>query len=129
MRIGELASAAGTSTKTLRFYEEQGLLPAPNRTAGGYRDYDSTVLDLLDFIRRGQAAGLTLAQIQQVLEIRESGQAPCGHVRDLLDQRLVAIEDQLRSLSALRATLTALRDEASTLHPDTCGPDQVCRYL
>lgn len=103
----------------------------PLRTGrrGGYRDYDSTVLDLLDFIRRGQAAGLTLAQIQQVLEIRESGQAPCGHVRDLLDQRLVAIEDQLRSLSALRATLTALRDEASTLHPDTCGPDQVCRYL
>lgn len=129
MRIGELAAAAGTSTKTLRFYEGQGLLPAPDRTAAGYRDYDPTVLDRLDFIRRGQGAGLTLAQIQQVLEIRDGGQAPCGHVRDLLDQRLAAIEDQLRSLTALRDTLTSLRDEATTLHPDTCGPDQVCRYV
>ncbi|MBB5747973.1 heavy metal-responsive transcriptional regulator [Micrococcus sp. TA1] len=129
MRIGELASVAGTSTKTLRFYEEQGLLPAPERTLAGYRDYDPTVLDRLDFIRRGQAAGLTLAQIQQVLEIRDDGQAPCEHVRALLDQRLVDIENQLRSLTALRDTLTSLRDEATTLHPDTCGPDQVCRYV
>ncbi|MEW1981848.1 heavy metal-responsive transcriptional regulator [Citricoccus sp. NPDC079358] len=129
MRIGELASAAGTSTKTLRFYEEQGLLPAPDRTPAGYRDYDPIMLDRLDFIRRGQAAGLTLAQIQQVLEIRDGGQAPCGHVRDLLDQRLVNVEDQLRSLTALRDTLTSLRDEATTLHPDTCGPHQVCRYV
>ncbi|MEO9249360.1 heavy metal-responsive transcriptional regulator [Citricoccus nitrophenolicus] len=129
MRIGELAAAAGTSTKTLRFYEEQGLLLAPDRTPAGYRNYDSTALDRLDFIRRGQAAGLTLAQIQQVLEIRDGGQAPCGHVRDLLDQRLADIEDQLRSLTALCDTLTSLRDEATTLHPDTCGPDQVCRYV
>src|SRR5699024_2058670 len=129
MRIGELASAAGTSTKTLRFYEAKGLLPAPNRTAAGYRDYEPTVLDRLNFVRRGQAAGLTLAQIQQVLEIRDGGQAPCGHVRDLLDKRLVDIEHQLRSLTALRDTLTSLRDEATTLHPDTCGPDQVCRYV
>ncbi|WP_432558505.1 heavy metal-responsive transcriptional regulator [Granulicoccus sp. GXG6511] len=129
MRIGELASVAGTSTKTLRFYEEQGLLPAPDRTAAGYRDYDPTVLDRLDFIGRGQAAGLTLAQIQQVLEIRDNGQAPCEHVRALLDQRLVNIENQLRTLAALRDTLTGLRDEASTLHPDTCGPDRVCRYV
>ncbi|MEE2033986.1 MULTISPECIES: heavy metal-responsive transcriptional regulator [Rhodococcus] len=129
MRIGELASAAGTSTKTLRFYEEQGLLPAPDRTPAGYRCYTPETLTRLDFIHRGQAAGLTLAQIKQVLDIRDDGHAPCSHVRDLLDQRLVDIEDQLSSLAALRDTLTGLRDEASTIHPEDCDPDQVCRYL
>ena len=129
MRIGELASVAGTSTKTLRFYEERGLLPAPGRTPAGYRDYDPTVLDRLNFISRGQAAGLTLAQIQRVLEIRDDGEAPCEHVRALLRQRLVDIEHQLSRLAVLRDSLTALSEEASAIHPDTCGPDQVCRYV
>lgn len=129
MRIGELAAAAGTSTKPLRFYEDQGLLPAPDRTPAGYRDYRPDVLSRLDFIRRGQAAGLTLAQVKQVLDIRDDGQAPCAHVRDLLDERLAEIEYQLRSLTVLRDTLTELREAAIPVRPDTCGPDQVCRYV
>ena len=80
MRIGEVARASGTTSKTLRYYEEVGLLPAADRTPAGYRDYGAEVLDRLDFIRRGQAAGLTLAQIGQVLDIRDRGQAPCRHV-------------------------------------------------
>lgn len=50
MRIGELAVASGTTTKTLRFYEEAGLLPAPERTANGYRDYTPAALARLDFV-------------------------------------------------------------------------------
>ena len=129
MRIGDLAAAGGTSTKALRFYEAQGLLPAPDRTPAGYRDYSPEALTRLDFIHRGQAAGLTLAQIRQVLEIRDGGQAPCAHVRDLLDQRLLDIEHQLRRLSALRETVTELREAAIPIHPESCGPDQVCRYV
>lgn len=129
MRIGELAAAAGTSAKTLRFYEDQGLLPAPDRTSAGYRDYRPEALTRLDFIGRGQAAGLTLAQIKQVLDIRDGGQAPCAHVRDLLDQRLADIEHQLRSLTTLRDTLTELRDQATPLHPETCASEGVCRYV
>lgn len=63
MRIGELAEAAGTTTKTLRFYEDQGLLPPAERTPGGYRDYTTESLTRIDFIHRGQAVGLSLAQI------------------------------------------------------------------
>lgn len=58
MRIGELAVASGTTTKTLRFYEEAGLLPAPERTANGYRDYTPAALARLDFVRRGRTADL-----------------------------------------------------------------------
>jgi MerR family Zn(II)-responsive transcriptional regulator of zntA len=129
MRIGELADSAGTTTKTLRFYEDQGLLPPAERTPGGYRDYATETLARVDFIHRGQAAGLTLAQIRQILDIRLRGQAPCGHVRDLLDLRLTDLDEQIRQLLDLRETIAQLRDLAADVEPDTCSPDQVCRYL
>src|SRR3546814_7429916 len=119
MRIGELAEAAGTTTKTLRFYEEQGLLPAAERTPAGYRDYTPDAVGRIDFIHRGQAAGLTLAQVRQILDIRDDGQAPCGHVQDLLDSRLADLDEQIAQLVALRETITQLRDQAATVEPET----------
>lgn len=129
MRIGELADTVGTTAKTLRFYEERGLLPPAERTAAGYRDYTPGTAARIDFIHRGQAAGLTLAQIRQILDIRDRGQAPCDHVRDLLDARLADIEQQVAQLAALRDTIAELRDQATHPEPESCSPDQVCRYL
>ena len=129
MRIGELAQAAGTTTKTLRFYEGQGLIPEAQRTPAGYRDYSGDAITRIGFIHRGRAAGLTLAQIRQVLEIRDGGHSPCEHVRTLLDRRLAHIDAQIRDLESLRETISQLRDEAETVEPETCSPDEICRYL
>jgi DNA-binding transcriptional MerR regulator len=136
MRIGELAAAAGTTTKTLHSYEATGLLPPPQRTAAGYRMYDAAAPDRLDFIRRSQRAGLTLAQIREVLTIRDGGDAFCSHVQRLLAERLADLDRQLAELtalratvSALRATVSALRERAAEVDPDTCAPAGVCRYL
>lgn len=129
MRIGEVADVSGTTTKTLRFYEGQGLLPPADRTTGGYRDYTPDVVSRLDFIRRGRTAGLTLAQIRQVLDIRDGGGAPCEHVKDLLTARLDALDHQISDLQNLRETVAVLRETATTVDPATCSPDQVCRYL
>jgi len=75
-----------TTTKTLRIYEEQRLLPVPERSPSGYQDYSPDGVGRLDFIDRGRTAGLTLAQIRQPLfDIRDQGDAPCAHVRHLLD--------------------------------------------
>jgi len=71
MKIGEIAAQAGIPAKTIRFWEDQHLLPPPARTPSGYRDYDRAVLDRLAFIRQAQAAGLTLGHIRQVLDIRD----------------------------------------------------------
>ncbi len=129
MLIGELAKASVTTTKTLRFYEEAGLLPAAERTPGGYRDYSPDVLPRLDFIRRGRAAGLSLAQIRDVLDIRDAGSAPCHHVRQLLDRRLSELDRQIADLQALRDTVAELRDAAVTVDPAHCDPATVCRYV
>src|SRR3954471_3763403 len=117
MRIGELAAATGTTTKTLRFYEESGLLPPPDRAANGYRDYGPEALARLDFIYRARAAGMTLAQIREVIDIRDSGDAPCHHVHHLLTARLADVNRQIADLQALRATLTQQRDHAETADP------------
>lgn len=129
MRIGELAEAASTTTKAVRFYEERGLLPPAERTPSGYRDYTTETIARIDFIHRGQAAGLSLAQVKQILDVRDRGEAPCEHVHDLLDARLTDIDQQIGQLAALRETIAVLRDQASDPEPDTCRPDQVCRYL
>lgn len=129
MRIGELAQAAGTTAKTLRFYEDQGLLLPAARTGSGYRDYGPKTLARLDFIHRGQAAGLTLAQIRQILQIRDSGTAPCEHVRELLRVRLTEVDEQIAELGRLRETIVQLRAAAKDVEPETCQADAVCAYL
>ncbi|KGH45347.1 MULTISPECIES: heavy metal-responsive transcriptional regulator [Modestobacter] len=129
MKIGEVAAATGTTAKTLRFYERAGLLPPPRRTSAGYRQYSPDIVARMDFIRRSQAAGFSLAQIRTILDIRDSGDAPCRHVQGLLDERLEALDRQLTELAALRGTVAHLRAQARTIEPDTCDPATVCRYL
>ena len=114
MRIGELAPVTGTTTKTLRFYEGRGLLPPTERPANGYRDYGPEAVSRLDFIRRGRTAGLTLAQIREVIDIRDGGHAPCHQVYELLTERLADVNRQIEDLQAVRATLSA---------------ETVCRYV
>lgn len=129
MRIGELADATAMTTKALRFYEAQGLLMTADRTTSGYRDYKPDVVARVLFIRRGQAASLTLAQIRQILDIRDRGNAPCEHVRELLDARLVDLERQINQLAELRTAISELRDQAEEIQPETCSAGAICRYL
>ena len=129
MKIGEMAAMAGMTTKTLRFYEERGLLPAPTRTPSGYRDYPPEVLNRLDFIRRGRNAGLTLAQISEILELRDAGQAPCHHVEALLSHQLAQLDRQIADLQELRASVAVLHEGAAAADPDACYAADICRYL
>jgi len=120
MRIGEIAGRAGVPAKTIRFWEDQHLLPPPGRTPAGYRDYDQAVLDRLAFIRHAQAAGLTLAAIRQMLEIRDGGQPPCVHVTDLIARRLAEVDVRLAELTRTRDQLVVLAARAAEQDPADC---------
>lgn len=126
MLIGELARATGVSTKTLRFYEVQRLLAAPARTPSGYRDYRPTAIDRVAFIRRAQGAGLTLAQIGEILAIRDGGQPPCDHVAVLVERRLAEVAARLEELERTRDELRALRERLHDLDPSRCSQDAIC---
>ena len=127
MRIGEIAHRVGVATSTIRFYEEAGLLPTPERTSSGYRDYDSSVVDRLGFIRAGQAVGLALGKLKGILEIRDHGELPCSHVRDLLVERIEEIVQRIRELSKRRAELAAVAEQAEEFDPADCPPESICR--
>ncbi|MFB7853240.1 heavy metal-responsive transcriptional regulator [Streptomyces sp. NPDC002466] len=129
MRIGDLATASGLTTKTIRFYEQAGLLPEPPRTAGGYRDYDGDAAGRLAFIRDAQGTGLTLAEIRSIFALRDDGESPCGHVTALIGQHLADIERRLAELRKTRAALRELAQRASQTDPDTFGANGICTIL
>jgi MerR family transcriptional regulator, copper efflux regulator len=121
MKIGEVAARAGVPSKTIRFWEEAGVLPQPSRTVSGYRDYKPAIVERLGFIRHAQAAGFTLDQIRRVLAIGDSGERPCEHVTQLIDMRLRDVDDRLAELKATRARLRELARRAAEQDPARCS--------
>jgi MerR family transcriptional regulator, copper efflux regulator len=129
MLIGELARRSGVPAKTLRFYEDAGVLPAPARTQGGYRDYGEDVLGLLAFARAAQSAGLSLAEIRGVIAVRDGGVPPCSHVTALLDAKADEVAAKIAELRGLQRELSRLRAAAADVDAATCDPSRVCEVL
>ena len=129
MRIGQLAARTGLTTKTIRFYEDVGVLPPPHRLPSGYRDYGEGSIDRIAFVRAAQAAGLTLAEIREVIAVRDSSGAPCEHVLGLLDAHAEDLDRRIAELAALRADVDRLRLRAGSLDPATCSPAEVCQLI
>jgi DNA-binding transcriptional MerR regulator len=129
MRIGELASIADVSTKTIRYYESLGLVAEPPRTPSGYREYEPADAERLQFIREAQATGLSLAEIQSVLELKAAGAASCHHTRQLLHRHLDEIDEQIARLRATRIELLELATRAAELDPSTCTDPNRCQVI
>ena len=115
MRIGELGEKADVSTKAIRYYEDIGILPEPERTASGYRDYDEPALERLRFIKAAQAVGFTLGEIKEVLVFGDRGRAPCMHVTQLMQERIRNLSEHIRGLERMRSELNRLVQKAKTL--------------
>ena len=105
MRSGELARRAGVSTDTLRHYERLGLLPAPVRTSGNYRDYSSQAVVRVTLIRNALSAGFTLTELAGILKVRDQGGVPCHEVRRLAAEKVAALRSRIAELTAYRAQL------------------------
>lgn len=129
MRIGELAERAGVSTKTIRYYEDIGVMAEPERTPSGYRDYRDEAVDRLGFVRAAQAVGLTLGEIREVLGYRDRGETPCEHVVELIRRRAAEIDDQIADLERMGAELRRLERRARSLAPEACRPDDICHVI
>lgn len=109
LRIGELAARSGFTAKTLRYYEDIGLLRPTDRSESGYRLYREDALDRLRFVRRSQGLGLRLDDIKQILDIADEGRVPCEHVVAIVDRELASVAKQMARLKALRGELAGLR--------------------
>lgn len=129
MLIGELADAAGLPSQTIRFYERKGLLPAPARAANGYRTYDASTLARLHFVQTAQAAGLTLAEIGSIIDLRDDGSVPCAHVGSLIHHKVDEVRGRIRDLVALEGELEGLVERSHRLDPADCTDADICHIL
>lgn len=129
MKIGELARRTGVSTNTIRYYEDIGVLPEPERLPNGYRRYESSMVDRLAFIRDAQAAGLSLVEIQLILELRDQGEPTCQHTIAMLEDHLSDVDRQLQELSRTRQRLVTMIDRAKRLDPSHCQDPNRCQTI
>jgi len=120
MRISELAKAVGVHVQTIRFYERRGLLPAPIRLSGGYRDYSAAVVHLVQFIKQVQAHGYALDEIRELLALAEHGTHVAESVRDRAKKKVQQIEAEIARLSGIRDCLVqfVIQGERGVVPPE-----------
>jgi MerR family mercuric resistance operon transcriptional regulator len=108
LTIGELAKSAGLGVETVRFYERQGLIAEPARSASGYRQYPPETVRRLKFIVRAKALGLTLQEIGELLDLRASPGAGCADVQARAEAKIADIEERIAQLDAMKRALGEL---------------------
>jgi MerR family transcriptional regulator, copper efflux regulator len=114
MKIGELSSKSQVPIRTIRYYEEIGLLPVPDRSEGHFRLFPSETIQRLLFIKRLQILGLSL----HCLVLFDRGELPCAELRIKLERHIEAIDQQIQEMAALRQQLCdTLQDWDETPQP------------
>jgi DNA-binding transcriptional MerR regulator len=129
MHIGEVAHGSDVPIKTIRYYEEIGVLPVPARSSSGYREYDADIIDRLQFIRASQSVGFTLSEIREIVDFRDRGDAPCAHVLNLLLHHRDEFKKKIDDLRQAEKVLVALVRRARLLQPEDCSHEGVCHLI
>ncbi|HED1413141.1 TPA: Cd(II)/Pb(II)-responsive transcriptional regulator [Serratia marcescens] len=122
IRIGDLARRTGCEVVTIRYYEKEGLLPAPARSGGNFRLYGDVHIERLKFIRHCRSLDMTLSEIRALLTLRENPAQDCGDISTLLDAHIQQVNVRMGALLQLREYLVVLRGQCSGARPiQTCG--------
>jgi DNA-binding transcriptional MerR regulator len=98
VRTSEVAAQANVNAQTLRFYERQGLLAEPARSAAGYRSYAPEAVRRVRFIKRAQELGFTLSEVQTLLHLAQGGPDSCDAVRDVASEKIADVERRIANL-------------------------------
>ena len=126
--IGQVAKVTGMGTRTIRFYESAGVLPAPGRSPSGYRQYTPEAVGRLLFVRRARVLGLSLRRLKDLLAALDDGRTPVRpRVIEAVRAHLATVQGQIRDLRALEGQLrTVLRRMPTRSRVRTAAP---CRCL
>ncbi|MEQ9320245.1 MAG: Cu(I)-responsive transcriptional regulator [Polyangiaceae bacterium] len=108
MKIGEVAESSGVPAKTIRYYEEVGLLPEPERADNGYRAYERQSVELLRFIARARGLGFSLDDVRDLVDLWQDKDRASADVRRLAKDQIAAIDEKLAELQSMRRTLSTL---------------------
>ncbi len=110
MFISEAAQEAGVNVQTLRYYERRGLLARPQRRDSGYREFDTSAVQVVRFIKRAQELGFSLDEIEQLIKLRTSAARERPRVRSIAERKVADIDRKIEQLHAMRQALATLVD-------------------
>jgi Cd(II)/Pb(II)-responsive transcriptional regulator len=113
MKIGEFAKKVGTPVATVRYYEQEGLLPAAARLDNNYRHYGGAHIERLQFILRCRSLDMSLAEIRQLLDYKDGQESACAHTHALLDGHIAQVQARMAELQNLQMQLQLLRAQCS----------------
>ena len=114
LSIGQLSRRVGVKVPTIRYYEDSGLMPPPERTEGNQRRYDRAALERLGFIRHARELGFPIDAIRALLELSERPDHPCAEADRIASEQLRGVRSRIARLQKLEAELARLAD---------CGAD------
>jgi DNA-binding transcriptional MerR regulator len=127
LKIGEVALKSGVPIKTIRYYEELGLLKASKRTNAQFRLFKPSVVSRLAFIKRLQSLGFTLQEIGECLAVYDQGNLPCDNIQAKLEKQVDTVNQRITELILLRTELTNLLQHWSTSPEEK--PGVICPNL
>ena len=116
MQIGLVAERSGVPAKTIRYYEEIGLVAKPVRTDSGYRSYDKQDVDILRFVSRARSLGFSIKDVRNLLALFEDRERASADVKKIALEHVGEIEQKMAELDSMRQTLLHLADKC---HGDT----------
>ena len=111
LKVGEVARRASVNLQTVHYYEREGLVPRPPRTASNYRMYTKDAVRRVRFIKRAQELGFTLKEIKELLSLRATPRARCADVYKRAEVKIQDIDGKVRTLRAMRKALSSLMSE------------------
>lgn len=130
MKIQELSKATGVPAKTIRFYEESGVLPSPKRKPNGYRDYDQSDIEPLRLVAGARHLDLSLDDIREIIALRDHGEAPCRTLLGRIQQKADEVADRIAVLQRLETELRELHALGLTFPTDDVdGKNCVCHLV
>lgn len=121
MLISEASRRSGCHIETIRYYEKQGLSPAPQRSANGYREYSADQVERLRFITRGRELGFSLGEIRSLLQLAIDPKLSCAQVDQIAQTHLLEIEQKIAELNAMAAELQRTIDGCSGGDREHCA--------
>ncbi len=130
MQIKTFSQITGLPAKTIRYYEEVGLLPPPRRRENGYREYDERDVSRARFVAGARRLDFSLDDIQEILDLRDRRIAPCRVVLEMIEEKATEIARRIAELQEMEADLRRLHQLGQTFPDDDVdGKDCVCHLV
>jgi len=130
LTIGKLAKLTGLSRKSIRYYEQEKLIPTAERSMNDYRLYTPKVIERLLFIKKARDIGFSLSEIRTILELSQTGRPCCDKVFSWTEEKLAKIDEQILLLQKLKKKINSYRRKWKKGSKDSLLPEsEICKLI